>query len=217
MPIAARPPDRPPPRGSPSPAWLLDLAALRGPRPGCSPTGWRAANAPTPMNRPSPTAPDQHLVDQPLARAGEKTPFSSGSAMGDTSVYLGQKGWEKTKSAPDPDLRGRVRRRQEAVRRRRPRRSPQAPHPPGHGARSRRAPPGARRPSGWKAETEFKMPQIRRRPRQLRDPHQEVSRHRVRREARRPRIPDRPDLARPRKTPRSSRWTGSRTSTAAGP
>ena len=34
--------------------------------------------------------------------AGEKTPFSSGSSMGDSSVFLGQKGWEKTRSAPDP-------------------------------------------------------------------------------------------------------------------
>ena len=43
--------------------------------------------------------PDKSLLSKWLS--GDKTPFSSGT-MGETSVFLGQKGWEKTKSAPDP-------------------------------------------------------------------------------------------------------------------
>ena len=42
---------------------------------------------------------DKSLIKRWLS--GDKTPFSSGM-MGENSVFLGQKGWEKTKSAPDP-------------------------------------------------------------------------------------------------------------------
>jgi outer membrane protein assembly factor BamD (BamD/ComL family) len=57
--------------------------------------------APRAMNDPdSDGKTDKTLISRWLS--GERTPFSSTGSMGDSSVYLGQKGWEKTKSAPDP-------------------------------------------------------------------------------------------------------------------
>lgn len=44
-------------------------------------------------------------TDQSLFRRwmnGDKTPFSSGKMTGENQVFLGQKGWEKTKSVADP-------------------------------------------------------------------------------------------------------------------
>ena len=63
---------------------------------------WLASlTAPTAMNAvDSDGKANKTLINRWLT--GEKTPFSSGSSMGDTAVVLGQKGWEKTKVAPDP-------------------------------------------------------------------------------------------------------------------
>jgi outer membrane protein assembly factor BamD (BamD/ComL family) len=63
---------------------------------------WLASrNAPTAENLPdSDGKTNTSLINRWLS--GEKTPFSSGNSMGESSVYLGQKGWEKTKVAPDP-------------------------------------------------------------------------------------------------------------------
>ena len=58
-------------------------------------------NAPTGVNEPeSDGKTNSSLVSRWLS--SERTPFSSLSSMGDSKVYFGQKGWEKTKVAPDP-------------------------------------------------------------------------------------------------------------------
>jgi len=63
---------------------------------------WMASrNAPTAATLPeSDGKTNSSLINRWLS--GEKTPFSSTGSMGDTSVFLGQKGWEKTRAAPDP-------------------------------------------------------------------------------------------------------------------
>ena len=63
---------------------------------------WMAnRNAPTAMNLPSSDGrTNTSLINRWLS--GAKTPFLTGQSMGDTNVYIGQKGWEKTKVAPDP-------------------------------------------------------------------------------------------------------------------
>jgi outer membrane protein assembly factor BamD (BamD/ComL family) len=62
---------------------------------------WIASRtAPSAMNSTgSDGVPDRSLITKWLGR--DRTPFSSG-VMGENSVFLGQKGWEKTKNAPDP-------------------------------------------------------------------------------------------------------------------
>ncbi len=103
--------DRPDAPGVPTPRPAasrgLALAALLGwfvPDAQAGPIAdWLASrNAPTAMNSTegSDGKTNTSLINRWLS--GEKTPFSSGNSMGDSSVYLGQKGWEKTKSAPDP-------------------------------------------------------------------------------------------------------------------
>ena len=84
----------------------LALAALLAGAPSAAQAGpiadWLAGRtAPSAMNSvDSDGKTDKSLINRWLA--GEKTPFSSGSSMGDTQVFLGQKGWDKTKAAPDP-------------------------------------------------------------------------------------------------------------------
>ncbi len=78
-------------------AWMIAPLAQAG-----AIADWLAnRNAPTAMNMPeSDGKTNTSLIGRWLST--EKTPFSSGNSMGDTSVFFGQKGWEKTKSAPDP-------------------------------------------------------------------------------------------------------------------
>ncbi len=66
---------------------------------------WIASRtAPAPMNSPmSDGTTDKTLISRWLS--GDKTPFSS-RAYDQNSVLLGQKGWEKTKAAPDPTSEG---------------------------------------------------------------------------------------------------------------
>lgn len=75
----------------------FELAADAGPI-----ADWIASRtAPAAMNNlNSDGSIDKSLISRWLSR--DRTPFSSGNSMGDSSVFLGQKGWEKTKSAPDP-------------------------------------------------------------------------------------------------------------------
>ena len=81
---------------------LAALVASTGPRAEAGPIAdWIAGRtAPSAMNSMDADGnPDKTLISKWLTR--DRSPFSSG-VMGDTSVFLGQKGWEKTKSAPDP-------------------------------------------------------------------------------------------------------------------
>ena len=83
-------------------ALAATLAASTGPGAEAGPIAdWIAGRvAPSAMNSTDADGkPDRTLISKWLS--GDKTPFTSG-AIGDTSVFLGQKGWEKTKVAPDP-------------------------------------------------------------------------------------------------------------------
>ena len=79
------------------------VLAMFGPEAGAGPISeWIASRtAPSAMNSTDATGtPDKTLISKWLGR--DRTPYSSG-LMGDgNSVFFGQKGWEKTKSAPDP-------------------------------------------------------------------------------------------------------------------
>ena len=100
---------RPGPRGRRSPGRLarrgLAVAALlaaAAPPAGAGPIADWIANrtAPAAMNtQASDGTTDKTLITRWLSR--DRTPFSSGK-FGDTSVFLGQKGWEKTKAVADP-------------------------------------------------------------------------------------------------------------------
>ena len=82
---------------------LASLLATFGPAAEAGPIAdWIASRtAPTAMNATNADGtPDKSLISRWLSR--DRTPFSSGNSMGDSSVFLGQKGWEKTRSAPDP-------------------------------------------------------------------------------------------------------------------
>jgi outer membrane protein assembly factor BamD (BamD/ComL family) len=88
--------------------------------------------------------------------SSDKTPFSSINSMGDTSVLVGHKGWEKTKVAPDPtseaefaaakklydkgDLAGALKLFTPLAKR-----------------ESKKGTPWGEKAQYWKAETEFKM------------------------------------------------------------
>ncbi len=84
-------------------ACVAGLLVLGGPRAEAGPIAdWFAAKmAPAPDSaRANPEAvTDGRLMSRWMT--GDRTPFSSG-AMGATSVILGEKGWQKTKAAPDP-------------------------------------------------------------------------------------------------------------------
>ena len=68
---------------------------------------WASKFAPAPDTaRPQDdTSTDGRLMSRWLTK--DKTPFSS-NAMGSNSVFLGEKGWEKTKTAPNPEAEAQI-------------------------------------------------------------------------------------------------------------
>src|SRR4051794_13189211 len=80
---------------------IVAILASSGDRAGAGPiSDWIASRtAPAPYS-PNPEGDEKNLVSRWLSR--DRTPFSSGR-MGATSVILGEKGWEKTRNAPDPE------------------------------------------------------------------------------------------------------------------
>ena len=152
-----------------------------------------------------------------MALGRDRTPFSSGIAMGENSVFLGQKGWEKTKSAPDPVLRGRVRRRQEALRQGRLPRGREAPDHPLAKREIKKGSPWGEKAQFWLAETQFRLQKYVK----ANDSYEILIKKYPGTDyvdklvAREYQIAQ--TLARLSRTPRPSRWTGPRTSTADSP
>jgi outer membrane protein assembly factor BamD (BamD/ComL family) len=98
LPRSRRPSARPSRRALAVAALLATIAPPAGAGPIAD---WIASKtAPAAMNsQASDGTTDKTLISRWLSR--DRTPFSSGS-YGDSSVFLGQKGWEKTKAVADP-------------------------------------------------------------------------------------------------------------------
>ncbi len=92
---------RPPARLATFGASVAAFLAMAGCRAGAGPISeWLAArNAPVAASAIEPDGQKPTLMSRWMAR--DRTPFTSGR-LGATSVYLGERGWEKTRQAADP-------------------------------------------------------------------------------------------------------------------